>query len=85
MAGFQMLYANGVGASPVIQAARAGRDIVNIPVTKEIRYVSMAVYGGLVYTGLRLFDENHDLINEGSWSESAAADAVWMEQEVPVG
>ena len=83
LAGFQMNYANGVGFSPIIQAESAGQDIINIPITKEIRYVSMAVYGGLVYTGLQLFDENHDPINEGRWSESAADESVWIEQEVP--
>ena len=56
-----------------------------IPVAKEIRYVSIAVFGGLICTGMRLYDDNHELIHKNSPYESSVEGAVWIEQEVPAG
>ena len=76
-----MYYSNDQGRQipDFIEADNAADDIINIPITTEIRYVEMAIFAGSVYTGLRLYDRNHNLMNGGMWDESAVEDSVWAE------
>ena len=74
-----MNYSNGKGKSDFVEAKNADDDIINIPITTEIRYVRMAIFAGSVYTGLRLYDRNHNLMNGDRWDTSAVDESVWVE------
>ena len=87
LSGIQFQYDSGIGQSPFFYAGDGLDFVVDIKVDEEVRKVSVQTYYGFYVTGLRLFDVDDNLINDGVWDRGLVETegAEWSEQKIPKG
>ena len=81
-----MLFLNGE-SSPYYEVKNTEGDLegsMEIDESREIRFVSMGLRGGLMYTGITFYDEAGDVIATQTWSENEFTKET-PKYEIPIG